>query len=319
MSDLTLAYRPHPNWNISSVDEKQQRRFIIWGMPRTGTTFLYHTLPRHPEVFVPYRKESMFFTVNHVNGIDWYNSLYEGQSETETGADINPLYYLDAEASKRAKSFNPDVKVVLGIREPVDFAKSLYSNLVAHSFDVGSVVDMVKGYQWHVDKEKVLEFSLLDGFMGHRVNELRETFGKNLLIYDYRDFKQSPLFLLQTLERFLGLAPFFTESNFENIRINASSRRDYRIINSLIKNQRFLEFAYKVLPNPAIRTARRVYETLSARNEGKASSVADRSKTDSTEHDSVLQTMLSDDQAYYQSLFEDASILDGDGNLLGEP
>ena len=44
--------------------------FIVYGMPRTGTTYLYHALADHPQIYVPYRKESMFFSVNFDKGID---------------------------------------------------------------------------------------------------------------------------------------------------------------------------------------------------------------------------------------------------------
>ena len=87
--------------------------FVVFGMPRTGTTYLYHALARHPRIFVPYRKESYFFSVNHGKGEDWFRSLYKGIGTDQIGADINPLYYLDADSIDRILAYDPNVKVIL--------------------------------------------------------------------------------------------------------------------------------------------------------------------------------------------------------------
>ncbi|MBN2757956.1 MAG: hypothetical protein JXR51_12320 [Bacteroidales bacterium] len=41
-------------------------------MPRAGTTFMYHYLQKHPEVFLPYRKEIQYFDLNYSEGENWY-------------------------------------------------------------------------------------------------------------------------------------------------------------------------------------------------------------------------------------------------------
>jgi len=299
----------------TTAPESRRKRFIVWGMPRSGTTFLYHTLPQHPEIFVPFRKESHFFSVNYEKGIEWYNSLYKEQSVNELGADINPLYYLDSLSIERALEFDPTIKIVLGVREPVDFAISLYKNLCAHSFPVGTIVEMVKSYNWEFVNGRPLEFSLQNDFLSQRVSQLMHAFGQNLLIYDFRDFDISPLATLNAIEKFLDIEPFFTEENMQNVRINASSRKDFRLVNSLIKNQRILDIAYFLLPKIAVRHGRRLYERISApksRDGTRTESGADIPK----EQLSEIQALLSKDRDYYEALFSHTSILTGDGRAF---
>lgn len=280
-------------------------------MPRCGTTFLYHTLPQHPEIFVPFRKESHFFTANYEKGIDWYNALYNDQSADQIGADINPLYYLDGKSIERALHFDPSTKVVLGVREPVDFAISLYKNLCLHSFDVGTVVDMVKSYNWEFVEGNPVHFSLQNGFMANRIEELKNAFGKNLLIYDFKSFDVSPLPTLNAIEKFLGIEPFFTPKNLQNIRINASSRKDFRLINALIKNQRILDIAYFILPKTVVRRGRRLYEKISA-PKAKIDKPSNFGADISEDHIGELQVLLLKDRHYYEELFSEESVLIGD-------
>jgi hypothetical protein len=279
--------------------------FINIGMPRTGTTYLYHALPKHPEIFVPYRKESHYFSVNYSKGEPWFRALFAGMGPRQIGADINPMYFLDALAVDRILAYDAGVKVVLGVREPVDFAISLYGNMRAHGLDVPPVEDMVRGYDWPVTPHTSLPFSLVAGFMQRRITELQQRFAGRLLIYDFRHFDASPLPVLQAIERFLGLTPFFDAENVDNTRINATGRRNPLRLNALLANQRVLELVYACLPRPAIRMARSWFERFSARPA--VPGTQDPPVNDATRD--RLATLLADDVAYYRARFATAPIL----------
>ena len=60
------------------MDPTQPRIFIIAGMPRASTTFLYQRFQEHPAIYCPYRKETNFFSVTYGKGLDWYRGLYSG-------------------------------------------------------------------------------------------------------------------------------------------------------------------------------------------------------------------------------------------------
>ena len=282
------------------------RIFINIGMPRTGTTYLYHTLPRHPEIFVPYRKESHYFSVNYSKGEPWFRALFAGMAPGQIGADINPMYFLDDLAIDRILAYDAGVKIVLGVREPVDFAISLYGNMRAHGLDVPPIEDMVCGYDWPLTPHTSLPFSLIAGFMQRRITELQQRFAGRLLIYDFRHFDASPLPVLQAIERFLGLTPFFDAVNVDNIRINATGRRNPLRLNALLADQRVLDLIYACLPQPAIRMARAWFERFSARSPGPA---AQPPLVDAT-HRERLADLLADDMAFYRDLFMTAPILE---------
>ena len=124
-------------------------------MPRTGTTFLYNHLSKHPQVFLPYRKEIDFYIFNQDKGIKWYESLYKGSKKDEVCGDISPLYFLDIECIPKIKAYNSDAKIILGIRNLSEYAYSLYQQIQMYSFSMPTFHEFVKeGYIYTRNKKK---------------------------------------------------------------------------------------------------------------------------------------------------------------------
>lgn len=280
------------------------RIFVVFGMPRSGTTYLYHVFAKHPGVHVPYRKESHYFSVNYAKGHAWFASLYQGITPGKLGADINPMYYLDPAAIDRLLAYDSGVKVILGVREPVDFAISLYGNMVAHGLKVPPIVDVVQDFDWPLTPDTRLRFSLTGGFMQRRIDELRARFGDRLMLYDFAAFERSPLPVLQSMERFLGLPPFFGPDNVDNIRINASGRRNLLLLNALIANQKVLDVVYAIVPRAWVTRARRAYERLSVRRGGRETAQLNAGIGAITDAErKTLERLFESDSRYYHALF----------------
>ncbi len=111
------------------VSDARLRLFVVAGMPRSGTTFLYHNLQKHPALFLPFRKESNYFFVNYARGVEWYRSLYRKITPDQVGGDISPFYFMDQRAIPRIAEFSPDVKVILAVREPAAPACSVIRDM----------------------------------------------------------------------------------------------------------------------------------------------------------------------------------------------
>ena len=294
----------------SANDGAMPKIFIVFGMPRTGTTYLYTALAQHPQIFVPYRKESHYFSVNYCKGPAWFASLYEGLPAGKIAADINPMYFLDEASIERVLDYDPDVKVILGVREPLDFALSLYGNMIAHGLEVPSILEVVRAFDWPITPHTSLRFSLADGFIERRVRELQARFKDQLLLYDFSYFDHSPRPVMQAIESLLGVDPYFTEANFEKTRINASGRRNPLLLNRLLANQHVLDVLYAILPRGVIRQARRAYERFSARGAS-----ANRVAPDSGDHLAIsederqaLRELFSTDTRFYKQLFAERSV-----------
>ena len=218
--------------------------FIIPGMSRTGTTFLYHNLQKHPAIILPYRKETNYFGGNYHRGVDWYHDLYRGMAPTPLGGfispyyfgDISPYYFVQEETIQRISAYNPAAKVILAVREPAEWAISVYNQVSSYARRVPPFEQFIQGYRFRIAKTRVA-LQLAGGLVSRMIHNYRSAFGDNLLIYDFALFRRDPLFVLRVIEQFLGLEPYFEAGNFDDVVINAANRRNFKLLTSVLTNE----------------------------------------------------------------------------------
>ena len=125
--------------------------FLIVGPQRTGTTWLFHNLRRHPEIFLPREKELYYFSTlriaDHRRFRFEYLEDYLGamgdtpksklkktyDSLRESGRLYRPMVRGEATASyatlpsdviREITLLNPEVKAILMVRDPIERAWS---------------------------------------------------------------------------------------------------------------------------------------------------------------------------------------------------
>jgi hypothetical protein len=104
--------------------------FIIAGAPRSGTTWLYELLDRHPDVYMakPARPEPKFFLVDELYalGVQHYYKTWFSEAGGCPAAGEKTTNYLESPtAAERIYSHLPAVKLVFILRDP---AHRAYSN-----------------------------------------------------------------------------------------------------------------------------------------------------------------------------------------------
>jgi hypothetical protein len=104
--------------------------FIVAGAPRSGTTWLYHLLGRHPDVYMakPARPEPKFFLVDEIyaRGIDYYRETWFADTEGRQAVGEKTTNYMEsAVAADRIRRHLPGVRLIFILREPAERA---YSN-----------------------------------------------------------------------------------------------------------------------------------------------------------------------------------------------
>lgn len=245
------------------ADEDRFPLFIVAGMPRGGTTFLYNVLGKHPSIFVPFRKEVNYFTVNYDRGLSWYQSLYEERDENQVAGDFSPPCFMDRKSIDRILSYDPNVKIIISVRDPVDWALSFYQQFKSFTFNMPSFKDFLEGYDYEI-AGKVLKVKSKDNYIVEMINIFKEKFGKNVFIYDYYFFEKNPLAVLKEIERFIGVEPYFSEANFQNVRINASGRKNIKPLQYLLSREWFIKIMENILPRKAILYFRTHFDYASA-------------------------------------------------------
>jgi len=239
--------------------------FVVAGMPRGGTTFLYHNLRKHPAIFLPFRKEVNFFNVRYAKGVTWYHSLFEERKAHQTAVDISPPYFLDPLSPERIRDYNPNIKVILAVRDPIKWALSFYAQFQSFTYNMPSFAEFIGGYDYHING-KVLRIEFIDNIIVDRIEHFRKVFGSNLLLYDFAFFRQNTLQILRVIEKFNGLTPYFREGNFDDIKINASRRKNLKLLSYLLSRERLISMFLSLLPRSVTLFLRGKFDLGSSRD-----------------------------------------------------
>jgi hypothetical protein len=106
-----------------------RRRIIIIGTMKSGSTTLFDRLGQQPGVSVGQQKEPNYFSSEHHRGRTWYEAVWGTVAEGVTPIDASVSYCLPdhaREAARRIAAEEPDPRLVVLLRHPVDRMRSHY-------------------------------------------------------------------------------------------------------------------------------------------------------------------------------------------------
>lgn len=109
--------------------------FLVIGAQKAGTTPLHRYLVEHPAVLCAEPKEVHFFDNAYDRGSAWYPAHFPARSEVREirrtlGAaavgEVTPAYLFHPRAAQRVHAFDPGLRLLAVLRDPVDRAYSQY-------------------------------------------------------------------------------------------------------------------------------------------------------------------------------------------------
>lgn len=101
--------------------------FVCVGPQRTGTTWIYEMLQRHPNLCVPeVVKETMYFDRFYDRGIEWYSQYFQPSHPNQLCGEVAPTYFDAPEVPHRIREISPHCEVVITLRDPIERAWSLF-------------------------------------------------------------------------------------------------------------------------------------------------------------------------------------------------
>lgn len=99
-------------------------RFLGIGAQKSGTTWLYYNLIRHPDIRLTPEKELHFWDQKRDRGLDWYRAQFAGFAGHMAG-EITPAYaILKPEQIAEIRAEFPDLRLIYLMRNPVERAWS---------------------------------------------------------------------------------------------------------------------------------------------------------------------------------------------------
>jgi len=107
----------------------QQVEFLICGAQKGGTTALHSYLQRHPQLYLPNQKELHYFddenhNWNHPDYGIYHKQFGEAKTEGQRWGEATPIYMYWNACPGRIWQYNPRIKLISVLRNPITRAFS---------------------------------------------------------------------------------------------------------------------------------------------------------------------------------------------------
>lgn len=215
--------------NVIGIRMAPKVNFLVIGAQKAGTTALDHYLRQHPDIGMADGKEVHYFDDEDVfahEPVD--HSAYEAHfSATERlHGETTPIYLWWKPACERIRRYNPDMKLIAVLRDPVDRAFSQWNmefNRGKETRDFRSAIE-AEQEQRKVDPDRQHRvFSYLSrGFYSEQIERFQRTFDpRQLLFIKYEDLRTDPERQLARIFDHIGVSrvPY----PFAKIELNSGS------------------------------------------------------------------------------------------------
>ena len=187
-------------WALAPVAAKLPD-FLVLGVPRSATTWLYEALSSHPDIYVPDTKEQEFFGdyLFH-RGLNWYLGHFAARRDQRLAGDVSVNYFNSEEAPAQvAGLLGPRAKLIVSLREPIARAQSYYNIRLPRGMAPASFDEAITLPFFH---KLCIEH-------GHYVRFLRNWYHHfdpaQILILLYEDIRRDPAGSLRRVCTFLGV------------------------------------------------------------------------------------------------------------------
>jgi len=260
--------------------EARPNLFIV-GAQKSGTSALAGWLGQHPQVCMSFPKEPGFLAFGERgypypdgHGNPAPASRYVVRSERaylDLFARATPQQCITAEASTwyfalpgmagRLRAYNPDAKIIVILRDPVERAYSAWCHArgdglePCEDFSAALAQEAQRG-----DVEFLLRYRRM-GLYGQALAEYQAEFpAAQLLVLFYDDVRADPLSVWRNVCEFLGIATSHTPA-FEH-RYNRSGLPRNRLVHGLLRSHRLKRVVRAVLPHQLALRAKQQVEDL---------------------------------------------------------
>ena len=193
------------------------------GAPRCGTTALFTYLSEHPQIYLPRYKELHFFAPElkglwkfPYNSLEEYLALFaEIPADAPAIGEAASLYFASPTAAQNIYNYNPQAKLIISLRHPVDFVHSYHSlNLTLRREDEEDFLTAWRLYETRAQGKHIPAGSRVPlivqypplGRFGDQLERILEMFPREQVqVILLEDIKESMREVYLRLEEFLGV------------------------------------------------------------------------------------------------------------------
>jgi len=188
--------------------------FIVAGAQKSGTTALHYFLNKHPQIALPDRQEMHFFDDEKIfsQSVD-YELLHRHFRPIDRLAitgEVTPSYLYWKPAMERIHQYNPRIKLVILLRNPVDRAFAHWNMQRSKSREPLDFLDALKEEPTRIAQPLSIEsrrFSYLDrGFYSAQLERVFKFFPRaQVRLVKFEKFRDEKREALDSIFNFLGV------------------------------------------------------------------------------------------------------------------
>ncbi|MCW5878669.1 MAG: sulfotransferase [Anaerolineales bacterium] len=210
--------------------------FFIVGAPKCGTTALREYLSSHPEIFMPDR-ELLYFGSDLMSRsrkkktLEWYLRYFSDWNGEPRVGEKSVWYFYSQMAPEEIKTFSPDARIIIMLRNPVERMYSHYYQLFyTGEEDIDDFETALKAEPERKMGQRIPPLNTMRQKLFYRDNaryapnlqRYLKVFGSeqlHIIIYD--DLKLHPKKMYMSALKFLDVNPYF---QIEHRVVNANKR-----------------------------------------------------------------------------------------------
>lgn len=195
---------------------------FIAGVQKAGTTALFSYLSEHQRLVPGIAKELHFFD-DELH--DWQSGDYSsyhahfvprpGQDQTCMAFDVTPIYAFWPTALARIHSYNPDARIILIHRDPIERAWSHWRMERQRGAETLSFSEAIREGRRRLDQAAPLDnphrvFTYVErGYYARQLDHVLSVFPQSqVLLLTSGMLDRQPQDVLQRIAAFLGISPF---------------------------------------------------------------------------------------------------------------
>jgi hypothetical protein len=196
--------------------------FFVAGPPKCATTWLFHCLREHPEIYSAHTDELMYFDMFYALGDEWYRncfpSLESGEGSGRVRIDTTSSYIWSARTAERIHAYNNAAKTMVVLRNPVDRAFSHYWHLKHRGLVNYEFSDIITNYQ-------TFSCWLEPGFVNAGIKRFLNFFPMEQMHFAlFDDLQKKPAESLKKMYQFIGIDDVF-QAPSAAARVNVAGPR----------------------------------------------------------------------------------------------
>jgi hypothetical protein len=189
--------------------------FLIAGAQKAGTSALFSYLGEHPEICLSLKKEVHYFDHGRITRLPhsdrYYHSWFPEDPGDRLVGEATPIYLYWKSAPRRIQRYNPGMKVVVLLRNPITRAYSHWNMERQRGTEPLEFLEAIRTEAERCRAVHPLQhrhYSYVDrGRYAGQLRRLRDCFPEEqILCLQHEELLQEPQNFLDQVTRFLGVS-----------------------------------------------------------------------------------------------------------------